>query len=245
MSSHFKDKSALEHVIAARKKGAIVSSEIHGEELSLFLKAFLESIQEIAFLFPLLIFALPIDLTPYLPIFVVGWLLWKTGKEAMNGWTRLGRLHRLVEEERWEIEHHRAQEKEELTALYAARGLKNRLLEETVEVLMADDNRLLQVMLEEELGLSLESQEHPLKQALGAFLGSLLAAGVLLFSFSQLPLKFSLLISSLFVILTSCVKAKKEKHSYITTIVWSLGIFLLGLLSAYFLREQYVSPLPL
>ncbi len=35
---------------------------------------------------------------------------------------------------------------------------------------MADDNRLLRVMLEEELGLTLEAYEHPLKQAFGALL---------------------------------------------------------------------------
>ena len=62
-----------------------------------------------------------------------------------------------------------------------------KLLDEVIDVLMADDNRLLQVMLEEELGLSLETYEHPLKQAAGAFFGvigaaTLLGLGLFLFS---------------------------------------------------------------
>ena len=58
-------------------------------------------------------------------------------------------------EERFEIAHHRGQEKEELTELYALKGFKGELLDQVINVLMADDNRLLSVMLEEELGLEL------------------------------------------------------------------------------------------
>ena len=90
----------------------------------------------------------------------------------MLGWSRLERLHRVIEEERWEIEHHRPQEREELRALYAAKGLRENSSMRSIEVLMADDNRLFQVMLEEELGLTLEAYEHPLKQAFGAFFGA-------------------------------------------------------------------------
>ncbi len=35
-----------------------------------------------------------------------------------------------IEEERWEIQHHRAQERLELTEMYAAKGLSGKLLEE-------------------------------------------------------------------------------------------------------------------
>ena len=94
-------------------------------------------------------------------LFSIGWLFWKLGRSSLLGWARLERLHRLIQQEQWEIEHHRAQEKEELTAMYHQKGLTGKLLEQVIEVLMADDNRLLRVMLEEELGLTLETYEHP------------------------------------------------------------------------------------
>src|SRR5262249_44443752 len=106
-------------------------------------------------------------------IFSGAWLIWKTGRSAWLGWSRIERLHRIVAQEKWEIEHHRQQEREELGALYAAKGFEGKLLEDVLDVLMADNDRLLRVMVEEELGLSLHSQEHPLKQATGAFLGVL------------------------------------------------------------------------
>ncbi len=90
------------------------------------------------------------------------------GRSAWLGWSRLERLHRILAQEKWEIEHNREQEREELGVLYAAKGFEGKLLEDVLDVLMADGDRLLKVMVEEELGLTLESQVHPLKQGLGA-----------------------------------------------------------------------------
>ncbi len=44
-------------------------------------------------------------------IFSAGWVVWKTARSALLGWARIERLHRVIEEERWEIEHHRAARK--------------------------------------------------------------------------------------------------------------------------------------
>ena len=99
----------------------------------------------------------------------IGWVIWKTGRSAWLAWSRLERLHRVMEQERWEITHHRKQERDELRALYSQKGFEGKLLEEVCDVLMADNERLLHVMLEEEMGFTLESYEHPLKEALGAF----------------------------------------------------------------------------
>ena len=79
---------------------------------------------------------------------------------------------RLLEEEKWEIEHNRNQEKVELKVLYRAKGFEGKLLDDVVDVLMADDKRALHIMLKEELGMTLEAYEHPLKQSLGALLGT-------------------------------------------------------------------------
>ena len=72
------------------------------------------------------------------------------------GLGRLERLHRVIEEERWEIEHHRQEEREELAALYQAKGLTGKLLDDVVATLMADDNRLLQSCSKRRWGLLLK-----------------------------------------------------------------------------------------
>src|SRR5262249_53556095 len=130
-------------------------------------------------------FQLPV----FAPLLIVAgaWLIWKTGRSAWLGWSRIERLHRVVEQEKWEIEHHRQQEREELKALYATKGFEGKLLEDVLDVLMADGDRLLRVMVEEELGLTLESHEHPLKQAVGAGLGVLFSSILCLFGLWLYP----------------------------------------------------------
>lgn len=172
--AHFEGKSAFEHLKKARLKGKIATSEIHGEEPSGQLIAGCDSAKDVAVYLSLLwmlLSPLSLSITQHvllLSLFCLGLIIWKTARSAQLGWARLERLHRLIEQERWEIEHHRAQEKEELIEMYKAKGFKGKQLDDIISVLMADDNRLLMVMLEEELGLSLESFEHPIKQSLGA-----------------------------------------------------------------------------
>jgi hypothetical protein len=214
--SHFGGKEALEHVIQARKKGALAAQEIHGTELPGPLFAALDACKESALLFLLV---------PLWPV-ALAWALWKTGRSALLGWTRLERFHRLIEEERYEIEHHRPQEREELRALYQAKGFKGKLLDEAVETLMADDNRLLQVMLTQELGLPLESMEHPLKQALGAFLGVTIAATVL----------FQPLTAFALIGLSALLGAHRARNRLIPALIWNLSLALLAYYASLYLR---------
>jgi vacuolar iron transporter family protein len=180
-SDHFQGKNVIEHLREARGKGAMAAREVHGTEISGHLAAGADATKETAialFLFCLILFSLKIDgltIEKALWIFFAGWFIWKIGRSAILGWSRLERLHRLIEEERYEIEHNRAQEKEELQELYAAKGFSGKLLDQVIDTLMSDDNRLLKIMLEEELGLTLESFEHPLKQAVGAGVGVIFA----------------------------------------------------------------------
>src|SRR3990167_5148375 len=167
MHQHFKKKNPLEHVIEARKKGRLASSETHGMELPGHVAAASDAAKETTLILLILWALLGIEDHWFMVTLIAGWLIWKVGRSAILGWARLERLHRVIEEERYEIEHHRPQEKEELRALYQAKGFSGKLLNEVVDVLMADDNRLLQVMLEEELGLHLESYEYSLKQSAG------------------------------------------------------------------------------
>lgn len=237
---HFQGKSVLEHLKDARERGSIASAEVHGVEMSGSMAAFCDASKESAFL--LLIFwllfkdVLPFaSLTRYATLLSLAWMIWKTARSCLLGWSRMAKLHRLIEEERWEIQHHRAQEKEELREMYQVKGLSGKLLEETVEALMADDNRLLRLMLEEELGLTLEAYEHPLKQAFGAFCGVLVVAllcvsGLTLFPFLGLPIMVALSL-----ILSCIASAKLERNRAWRFIVWHLATAVLIVGSLHFL----------
>ncbi len=80
-----------------------------------------------------------------------------------------------LERERSEIRDHFDHERDEVRALYAAKGFRDPLLEQIVETLTADDDRLLKVMMEEELGLFMHHVPHPLVVGLGNFAGALIA----------------------------------------------------------------------
>ena len=240
MHTHFEGKAPIEHVIEARRRGKMSSSEIHGEELPGHYNAAADSAKETAFLIIVLttlFYEIGFDYERFLIVFLFGWLLWKTGRSAILGWRRLERLHRLIEEERWEIEHHRSQEKDELKALYSAKGFSGKLLDEVVEVLMADDNRLLQVMLEEELGLQIESYEHPLKQASGAAVGVIGASIIMIFGLFMLPLYGALLCAGVVIALSAGTTAQMEKNRSVPSIVWNLAAAVLAAGCAYFLGQ--------
>jgi hypothetical protein len=247
-SSHFQGKDALEHVFEARRKGRAASSEIHGAELPGHYSSAADSAKETALVF-LVLWALFTELqlaaaqvNAILLVFSCGWLIWKVGRSALLGWSRLERLHRLIEEERWEIEHHRSQEKEELRAFYEAKGLSGRLLDEVIDVLMADDNRLLQVMLEEELGLNLEAMEHPLKQAAGACIGVIGSAFILSFGLFFLPIWGTAFCAALIIALAAGTTAQLEKNPPLPSIVWNLAVALLAAGAAYFIGQLLLPP---
>lgn len=80
-----------------------------------------------------------------------------------------------LERERHEIRTDFDHEREEVRALYAAKGFQEPLLSQIVDTLCADDDRLLKVMMEEELGLFLFHVNHPLVVGLWNFAGAAVA----------------------------------------------------------------------
>jgi vacuolar iron transporter family protein len=246
-SEHFQGKSVPDHLLEARAKGAIASAEAHGMEMPGHMGAAADAAKEtvLALLILWIIlhqFALPAAKTlAVLIIFSCGWLIWKIGRSALLAWTRLERLHRLIEEERWEIEHHREQEREELSELYRAKGLQGKLLEETIDVLMADDNRLLRIMLEEELGLTLEAFEHPLKQASGAGIGVLCSAVLAIFGFWINGLYGLPVVSALLIFFATFITARLERNRALPFIIWNLSAALLSAGAAYFISQLFFS----
>lgn len=234
MNDHFKGKKPLEHLIEARIKGKIASDEIHGAELPGHIQAAFDCAKETAFLL-LILWEFELSLSHFV-LFTIGYLIWKTSRSAILGWRRLERVHRLIQEERHEIEHHRDTEKEELKALYAAKGFSGKLLDEAVEVLMADDNRLLQVMLEEELGLNLESYEHPLKQGFGAFVGVLVAASFVLMALFYFPYWAAGTLAMFIISISAYMSAKLEKNQIPSAIIWNLAVAFFALAIVYFIK---------
>ncbi len=238
--SHFKGKEPLDHVLDARIRGKLASAEIHGAELPGHISAAADASKETAILILILWILLGEITTPLFFVFMAGWLIWKVGRSAILGWSRLERLHRVIEEERWEIEHHRPQEKQELRALYAAKGFSGRLLDEVIDVLMADDNRLLQIMLEEELNLSLETHEHPLKQATGALIG-VAGSAILMTIALLLPNWAPPLFAAILIALSAGATAHLEKNAPFPSIIWNLAIATLATMSVILLKKMYLA----
>lgn len=215
--SHFKGKDALHHLVDARRRGFETSIEWHGSEVAPSFYFAAITFQETALLALLFLFLE----TPFAVSLLVAWVFFKSIETLLIGYNRLDRLHRLIEEEQYEIEHHLDEEKEELTALWKARGLSGKTLHEVVETLSSDQSRLLEVMLVEEMGLKPETFEHPLFQGIGSMLGG----GVAIFLIF-LPFKWALGVSVLGILLLSFLLAKKEKGPISKRWVWNVALLL-------------------
>ncbi|MCI5052969.1 MAG: VIT1/CCC1 transporter family protein [Simkaniaceae bacterium] len=243
MHDHFKGKSALEHLADARVRTAKETGACHGIEAPGHLMAGADAAKETALITTIV--WLVLESFPategmrmlMLCLGFIGWLVWKIGRSALLAWGRLDKLHRVIAEEKKEIDTNREQEREELTEMYRARGFSGKLLDDVIDVLMADDNRLLEVMLDEELGLRLESFEHPLKQAFGCGVG-VFGAAILLWIGLLLGHTIGLVIAGLVVIYAaSWMSSKLERNARIPAIVWNMAIFVLGTGSTWFLTR--------
>ena len=241
MPLHFEGKDAVQHLKKARLKGLIAASEIHGVETPGSISAGIDALHDTILVLLILWAIFPfLPLQTHLPLLITlgfSFCIWKTGRSTLLGWRRLNRLHKLIEEEKWEIEHHRGSEKEELTELYRAKGFEGKLLAEVIDVLMADEDRLLKVMLEEELGLTLETYEHPLKQGFGAFLGSLSGFIVLLIGFFLNPTFAIPLFGAFLLIATTLILSKKEIKSFLPPLTWTCAVILFAVLGARFIAQ--------
>jgi VIT1/CCC1 family predicted Fe2+/Mn2+ transporter len=96
--------------------------------------------------------------------------------------SELARYGYELERERDEISRHPEWEREEVWALYEAKGFSGEALERIVDTLCSDDERLLKVMFEEELGIFFEQVNHPV--VVGVVTGASAAAGGLVVALS-------------------------------------------------------------
>ena len=244
-SNHFQGHNPQEHLKQARMKGLFASSEMHGMEMPGHIAAFADTIKDTTTAL-FIIWAMSLLLIPHkiasivMLLFSLGWLFWKPARSAMVGWGRLNRLHRLIEEERWEIEHNRAQEKLELTEMYRAKGFSGKLLDEVIDVLMSDDNRLLQIMLEEELGLTLQIHEHPIKQACGAACGVLAAACAMILAFHLSPTYAPPIIGTILTICSSLITSHLEKNQKTPNLIWHLATVAMITATTYIASKAFL-----
>jgi hypothetical protein len=245
--SHFNGKGVFEHLHEARKKGHLASRENHGIETAGHIMGGADAAKETA-IYVMLIsivgesISLPLkNIYLLVGLTIFGLLLWKTGRSGSLAWSRLERVEKLVRDEKHEIETNREEEKTELREIYEAKGLSGDLLDKVIDVLMADDNKLLGVMLEDELGVSLESYEHPLKQAFGAAVGVFLSGIVLAASFA-IPNKLGVFFAGYILIaLSAYVMAKVEQIRVMHCVIWNLSITFMATLGTYFLTQFFLS----
>lgn len=224
--SHFQGKTPIDHLVDARKKGSFFTQETHGSEISGHVYALFLSVQEIVALYLILLPCFTRNLLPFYPSFLIIFLsyaLWRTSSSLVRGYAQLRRLHKLIEEEHWEITHHREQEREELYALYEAKGFSGPILDEIITTLMSDDNRLLEVMLTEEIGLKRGIYDHPLQAGVSAFFASVSAPLLLGACFVLVSPIASAFCALLLLALIGFASGKKEKAPSLTTTVWLLS----------------------
>lgn len=244
---HFKGKDPSGHVAEAQLTGILAAAEVHGIEPSGEINAFADALRETSVLLVMLWFGLShfASSAPHIigicAIFSLGWFFWKIGRCSWLGWFRLERLHRLLAQERWEIQHHRPQEREELRVLYGAKGLEGKLLEDVLDVLMADNERLLKVMIEEEMGIPLESEVHPLKQGIGAGAGVAAASLFILLGIWFFPTWGIFPTAFVIMALGAGLTAHLGENRIIQAIIWNVGMGVLASGTLYFLLE-FIKP---
>ncbi len=237
---HFGGKSALEHLKDARIHTIDQLRENHAISPSGPISCGIDCAKETATITGLLcvvsLFITGFDFL-HLFLFLSGWLVWRVARSIFNAWKRLDKMHRIIEEERHEITHNREQEREELVELYKLKGFKDQLLDDVINVLMADDNRLLQVMLEEELGMELGREEHPLKHGLGSFWGVLVSAAILTLVFFVGGPLYCLGAALIVMGISSGMRARRERARVVHSVVWSCGCFVAAMATPYFIAQ--------
>lgn len=240
---HTSIKKVVDELIKKRIRKKVASSEFYKKELPEHIANSVESAKEtvmVSFILFIILKELNFPQKELINIFLffyTGWFFWKICQIAMIGWTRLNRLHRVIVEEKFEIEHHRRHERTELEILYKAKGFSGKLLDDVIDVLMADDNRLLQVMMEEEMGLTLRTFEHPLKQGVYAGFSAFLSGSILLLGLAT-PFFYNFFIfGALIIIFASFISTRFERNILSFSIIWNLAIAaLVSLITFYTIR---------
>jgi vacuolar iron transporter family protein len=212
----------VKKLVEKRIRGKVITSS--NEEVPTYLSRALKASSQtiITFLILYLIF-FPIPMSVILIFFFVR-VLGQTIMTALDSYQNLTKLNTIIDEEKYEIEHHRSQERKELLTIYHAKGFSGKQLDEVVDVLMSDENRLLQVMIEEEMNIALGSYEHPVKDAFFVMLGILIPATIMFFCNQFLPKAIVIIVAGVIIAFISIYSSFLKKTNFLTPLIWSLSI---------------------
>lgn len=245
--SHFKGLSALQHLIQARKKGANATCDFHAMEAPGHISAACDSAKDTC-VYALFLYILCTHLGVsmqniyfLLASFTFGLAFWKSARSFHLGWARLSRIDKLVKEEKYEIENNREEEREELTEMYQAKGFKEPLLTKIIDVLMSDDNKLLEVMLDEELGVRVNSYVHPLKQAFGALCGVIISMCGIFAALALFPTYGLYIFTFLITGIAAYVIAKIERLNPLDHVVHGLSVTFLAVFVTLFMTKFFAT----
>ena len=226
------------------EKKKICFSDFKLEEVPQHIIHFATSAKKFTVLFLILFaafFHLKLDLFPFLIIFSISFFFYKIFSVAFSSWTKLERLHKIIEDKKWHIEHKREEEKILLEEIYKSKGFSGKILQDIIDTLVSDDNTLLRAMLQEEMGLSLGSYVHPIKQTLGSALGMIFASIVFTIFYFVFPFNYSFFIAGALIIsISSIIAAKYERTKISKEIIWDLAISFVVILISHFLSLIFV-----
>ena len=128
--------------------------------------------------------------------------------------------HSRLKEEKHESVHHVEEAKEEIRNIYLQKGFRGTLLNKIVQTITSDRKVMVDTMMKEELNLSLEGFENPLKNA--AIIGSAAIVGSLI---PLVPFFFldnvmtaviaAIVFSTIILFVTGAIKAKVTVGSWL------------------------------
>ncbi|EPP34591.1 VIT family protein [Chlamydia ibidis] len=228
---HFKSQTAENHLKSVKDKNKVCIGEPHTTIKGFIYHLASDALATGVFLFFIrsLFFCTPMSHNigkKMLLSLGIGWVFYRGCLKAKKAWSYMELSHRCMLQEKKEIESNPLQERQELKAIYANHGFKGDLLESIVDYIASDSTLLLDTMIREELHISIEDFPHPLKQGGTRFLGGII--GLVLFLPFVLCASYTVagIISSLFILSLSVIKAKILNNDVITESIWVVGIFL-------------------
>lgn len=235
---HYSGKDALGHLLDARAKGYSAGSEPHGIESSGIWHAFCDSAKMTGMISLFILLSghfHPLGL-PHMSSLLglaVAWALWMGGRSSWLAFTRIDRLLRAIAEEKHEVDNNRAMEKQELKEIYALKGFEGKLLDDVVAVLASDNNRLLEVMLDEELGIKKQCQDHPLLQGFSAFAASLSMGLLSVWLYYTCGL-WGLIFPAIGYVAAAIGSARLSGVDALKSAVWQVAIAVVSSITLYF-----------
>lgn len=158
--------------------------------------------------------------------------------------------HKAIEY--WEVDNVPEKEKEEIREIYSARGFEGELLEQVVEVITADKDRWVEVMMKDELNMT-ESDKSPIAMGAMTFIAFVLVGLIPLISYvwdymadsnGQHLFLTSSILTSLAFIGVGWLKAVVSRTNRIKSIIETLALGAAAAIVSYFVGsvlESWIS----